>query len=154
MLTSHTPAPLQLRIWPSPTSKDQQPPLEQLGHHHSNQARQDGSRSGGCFKVFYLLQNIGLFLSGVVMFRGPGDWEIQTSRDLPAPHCVSQLRKGSFCGLSQVLANTIQEKFRLSVQARPSPALWMLGEQSPAGVLVAELEEAGGRADLASAPLG
>ena len=47
VLTSHA-SLLQLRIHSPHHShfKDQQPPLEQLGHHHSNQARQDGSGLG------------------------------------------------------------------------------------------------------------
>ena len=41
--------------------KDQQPPLEQRGHHRGNQARQDGS-GVGLLSSLLLLPNIGLFL--------------------------------------------------------------------------------------------
>lgn len=57
-LTSHL-NPLQLRTHcpppPDPPNfKDQQPPLEQLGHHHGDQARV--GVGWGCFKVFYGLK--------------------------------------------------------------------------------------------------
>ena len=60
------------------------------------------------------------------MFRGPEDWEIQTSRDLPLPTVSLNSGKEVSVVSARSLPTQSKRKFRLSLQARPSPALWML----------------------------
>ena len=62
----------------------------------------------------------------MVMFRGPEDWEIQTSRDHPLPTVSLNSGKEVSVVSARSLPTQSKRKFRLSVQARPTPTLWML----------------------------
>ena len=64
------------------------------------------------------------------MFRGPEDWEDQTSRDHLLP--TLSLKSGKEVSVVSVRYSPAQSrrKFRLSVRACPTPALWMLASIS------------------------
>lgn len=122
VLTSH-PNLLQLRIHcpRRPHFKDQQLPLEQLGHHHSNQARPGSGWGGADLKSFVASKHRPDPLI-LVMFRGPVDWGIQASRDHLLP--TMSLNSGKDVSLVSTRSFPTQSggKFKLSVPPTPTPA--------------------------------
>ena len=63
----------------------------------------------------------------MVMFRGPEDWEDQTSRDHLLP--TLSLNSGKeVSGLSQVLASTVQEEIQALCPGLPHPSTLDAGE--------------------------
>ena len=62
----------------------------------------------------------------MAVFRDPEDWEIQACRGHPLPSVSLNSRKEVSVVSARSLPTQSKGKFRVSVQACPTPALWML----------------------------